>query len=65
MNSITFDYSFWIKVGLTFLNLFVGSNRLVVCLESSIVRSDVYFLAQDSPIIFQWSVAALFQYAFA
>ena len=62
VNSICFDYSFWIKVGETFLNMFIGGNRLTVCSESSIVRSDVYFLVQDSPILFQWSVAALFQY---
>ena len=37
---------------------------MIVCSESSIVRSDVYFFVQDSPILFQWSVAALFQYAF-
>ena len=27
------------------------------CSESSIVPSDVYFLVQNSPILFQWSVA--------
>ena len=64
MNSISFDYSFWIKVGETFLNLFIGGNGVTVCSESSIVRSDVYFLVQASPILFQWSVAALFQYTF-
>ena len=37
---------------------------MIVCSESSIVRSDVYFLIQDSPILFQWSVAALFQNTF-
>ena len=37
---------------------------MIVYSESSVVRSDVYFLAQDSAILFQWSVAALFQYAF-
>ena len=64
MNFISLDYSFWVKVGLTFLGLFIGSNRMIVCSESSIVRSDFYRLVRDSPIIFQWSVAALFQYAF-
>ena len=64
MNSITLDYSFRVKVGQTLLNLFIGSNRVMVCLESSIVRSDLYFFVQDSPIFFQWSVAALSQYAF-
>ena len=64
MKFITLHYSYWVKVGQTFLNLFLGSNRVIVCSESSIVRSDVYFLVQDSPIPFQWSVAALFQYAF-
>ena len=64
MNSITFDYSFWVKVGQTFLNFFIGSNRVIVFSESSIVRSDLYFIVQDSPILLQWSVAALFQYAF-
>ena len=37
---------------------------MIVCSESSFVPSDVYLFAQDSPIIFQWSVAALLQYAF-
>ena len=64
MNSISFDFSFWIKVGETFLNLFIGGNRVIFCSESSVVRSDLYFLVQDSPILFQWSVAALFQYTF-
>ena len=64
MNSITLDYSFWLKVRQTFFDLFIGSNRVIVCSDSSIVRNDVYFLVQDSPILFQWSVGALFQYAF-
>ena len=64
VNSISFDYSFWIKVGETFLNLFIGGNRVIVCSESSIARSDVDLLVQDSPILFQWSFAALFQYTF-
>ena len=64
MNSITLDYSFWVKVGETFLNFFIGSTRVIVCSESSLVRSDVYFFVQDSRMLFQWSVAALFQYAF-
>ena len=64
MNSIILDFSCWVKVGQTFPVLFIGSNRVIVCSESSVVRSDVYFLVQDSPILFQWSVAALFQYAF-
>ena len=64
MNSITLDYSFWVKVGQTFLNFFIGSNRVIVCSGSSIVRSDVYFVVQDSPLLFQWSVLALFKYAF-
>ena len=64
MDSISLDYSFWLKIGQTFLNLFIGGNRVIVCSESSIVRSDVYLLVQDSPILFQWSVAALFVYAF-
>ena len=55
---------FWIKVEETFLNLFIGGNRVIVCSESSFVRSDVYFVVQDSPILFQWSVTALFQYTF-
>ena len=61
---MTLDYSFWVELGQTFRNLFIGSNRVIVGSESSIVRSDVYFSVQDSPILFQWSVAALFQYAF-
>ena len=47
-----------------FLNLLRGSNRVSVCSESSIVGSDVYFFVQDSLILFQWSVAVMFQYAF-
>ena len=64
MNSITLDYSFRVKGRQTFLNLFIGSNRVIVCSESSIIRSDVYLFVQHSPILFQWSVAALLQYAF-
>ena len=37
---------------------------MIVCKESSIDLSDVYFFVQDSLILFQWSVSALFQYAF-
>ena len=64
MTSISLDYSLWIKEGHTFLNLFISSNRVIVGSESSIVRSGVYFFVQDSPILFQWSNASLFQYAF-
>ena len=64
VNSISFNYSFWIKVEENSLDLFIGGNRVIVCSESSIVRSDVYFLVQDSPILYQWPVAALFQYRF-
>ena len=64
VNSISFDYSLWIKVKQTFRNLFIGGNRVIFRSESSIVRSDVYFLVQDSPTLFQWSVAALFQNTF-
>ena len=64
VNSITLDYSFWVKVGQTFLNLFIGSNRVIVCPESSIVRSDVYLFVEDSPIHLQWFVAALLQHPF-
>ena len=62
VNSINHGSSFWVKVGQT--DLFISSNRLIVCWESSIVQSDVYFFVQDSPILLQWSVAALFQYLF-
>ena len=64
VNSITLDYSFWIKVGQTFLNLFIGSNRVIVGSESSIVCTDIYFFVQHSTILFQRSVATLFQYMF-
>ena len=64
VNSISFEYSLWIKIGETFLNLFICGNRVIVCSESPIVRSDVHFLVQDYPILFHWSVAALFQYTF-
>ena len=48
MNSISRDYSYWVKIGQTFLNLFIASNRMIVCSESTIVRNDVYLLVQDS-----------------
>ena len=64
MNSISLDYSFWAKIGQTFFNLFTGSNKKIVCPESFVVRSDVNLFVQDSPILIQWSVPALFQYAF-
>ena len=53
VNSISFDFSPGIEVGHTFLNLFKAGNRLIVCSESFIVRSHVYFLVQDSPVLFQ------------
>ena len=64
MNSITLEYSFWAKIGQTFLNLFIAGNRVIVCSESSIVGGDVYFFNEDSPVLFQWSFAAAFQYTF-
>ena len=64
VNSIILEYSLWVKVGQTFLSLFIGSNRLIVCPESSIVRSDVYIFVQDYTILLQWSVATLFQYTY-
>ena len=65
MNSITLDYLLRVKVRQIFPKLFIGNNRVVVFPESSIVRSDVYFFVQDSTILFQWSVAALFHSTFA
>ena len=64
MNPITLDFSPWAKVGQTFCNLFIGGNRVIVCSESSIVRSDVYFFVQDSTIFFPGLVAVSFQYTF-
>ena len=64
VNSISFDFFLWTKVLETFLNLFIGGNRVIVCSDSSIVRSDVYFLVQYSPILFKRSVAVLFLYTF-
>ena len=64
MNSITLDSSFRVKVGQTILNLFIVDTRVIVCSESSTVRSDVDLCIQDSPKLFKWSVAAAFQYAF-
>ena len=37
---------------------------MLVCSESSFVRNDVHPFIQDSTIMFQWSVATLFQYTF-
>ena len=51
MNSITLDHSFWVKVGQTFFNLFIGCNSVIVFSESSKVLSDVYFIVRDSPIL--------------
>ena len=64
MNSITLNSSFWVKVGQIFLNLFLGDNSVMVGSEAYIVRSHVYFFVQGSTILFQWSVAAVLQYAF-
>ena len=64
MNSITLDSSIWVKIGQTFLSLFIDSKRVIVCSESSIVRNDIYRFVQDSAIFFQWSFAGLLQYAF-
>ena len=64
VNSISLDYSFWLKVRQTFLNMFIAGNRVMVCSESSFVGSDVEFFIQDSGILFHWSVATRFQYTF-
>ena len=64
VNSITVDYSLRLKVGETFLNFFIDSNRVIACSESSIVRSDVYLFVQDSTTLFRRSIAALLQYTF-
>ena len=64
VNSITFDYSFWVEVVQTFHNMFTGSNGVIVLSKSSIVRCDVYLFVQDTAIFFRRSVAALFQNTF-
>ena len=64
VNFITLDYPLQVKVGQTFLNLFKGSNKVIFCSESSFVRNDIYLLVQDSTLLFQWSVFALFQCTF-
>ena len=43
VNSMSLDYSLWVKVGQTVLNLFIGGNSVIVCSESSFVRNDVFF----------------------
>ena len=60
MISNTFDYSFWVNVGQTFLNLFIGSNRVIVCSESSIVRSLPFRsrLSDTFPVVRRRSVPA-------
>ena len=42
--------------------MFIGSNRVIACSESCIVRNGIYFIFQDSMILFQSFVATLFQY---
>ena len=64
MDCISLDYSLWLTVGQTFLNLFIVGNRVIVCSVSSAVRCDVYLFVQDSTMLFHWSVATLFQYTF-
>ena len=64
VSAITLDFLFRVKVRKTSLNLYIGSNRVIVCSESSIVLSNVYLFVQDSTIFFQWANASLFQYAF-
>ena len=64
VNSITLAHLVRVKIGWTCFNLFIGSNRLIVCSESSVDRSDVYLLVQDSTRLFQLSIVALFQYTF-
>ena len=34
MNFIHFDCSLWVKIGHIFLNLFIGSNKVIVCPDS-------------------------------
>ena len=59
MKSIGPDSSFWVKVEKTFIILFIGSNRMIVCLQSSqqtesfFVRSDVYFFVHNFAILLQ------------
>ena len=52
VNGIILDSSLRVKVGQTFLNLFIDSNRVIVFSECTVVRSDIYFFADDSPILF-------------
>ena len=63
VRSITLNFSLLVEVGRIFLNFLICSNRVNVCSESSIVRSDVYFFVQDSTIPFHRSDAARFQYS--
>ena len=60
--SITLNFSLGVKIAQISPYLFMRSNRVIVSPESSKVRCDVYFFVQDSTILFQSSVAALFQY---
>ena len=64
VNSITINFSLWVKVGEAILNLFIECNRVVVCSASSIVYREVRFLFLNSRILSQCYVAALFQYTF-
>ena len=64
VNSISLDFSLWVKARQTFLNLFIGGNTVIVCSESSNDWSDVYFFVEDSKILLPWSIAPLLQYTF-
>ena len=59
MNTSPLDHSLWVKVGQTVSNLFIGSNRVIVCSESAIGRSEVYFFVKDFSILFRCSVATM------
>ena len=41
VNSIILDFSFSVKLEQTYLDWFIGSNKMIVCSKSSIVRNEV------------------------
>ena len=61
VNSNSLDYSLWVKGGQTFLNLFIGGNRVIVFV---IFYCSKWRLTFRSRLYDTFPIAGVFQYTF-
>ena len=64
MDTVSYNYSLGIEIGWPFLYLFICSNTMIYCSETSICRSKVDNFIHHSTIFFHWSISSLFQSSF-